>query len=83
VRNRLPLTIGNVPLAITLTRVAPRPLDTDNLSSAFKAIRDGVADALTVDDGDPRLAWVYQQRRGQPREYGIAIRIEDSKWKSA
>jgi len=52
------------PLVLLLTRVAPRPLDDDNLASAFKAFRDGVADVLGVDDRDPRVTWLYAQRKG-------------------
>ena len=40
------------PVQITLTRIAPRTLDDDNLAAGFKATRDGVADWLGVDDGD-------------------------------
>lgn len=51
------------PLAITLVRCAPRPIrDGDNLHYAFKAIRDGVADFLGIDDKDtPLLTWRYAQ----------------------
>jgi len=49
---------------VTLTRQAPRALDDDNLASAFKAVRDGVAAALGVDDRDPRVRWAYEQARG-------------------
>lgn len=59
---------------ITLTRLAPRSLDTDNLQRALKAIRDGVADALGVDDGDARLRWRYAQE--QARDYGVRISVE-------
>ncbi len=60
---------------IRLVRVAPRKLDSDNLAGAFKAIRDGVADALGVNDGDPRITWLYDQRRGRPREYTVEVEI--------
>lgn len=61
---------------VTLTRVAPRTLDGDNVQSALKAIRDGVADALGVNDGDPHVTWKYAQRRGMmPNEYAVAINI--------
>lgn len=65
-------------IAIHLTRIAPRVLDEDNLQRAFKAIRDGVADAFKLDDGDPRLAWRYHQRKGPGPygAYGCEIRIE-------
>ena len=62
-------------VAITLTRIAPRVLDTDNLASAMKAVRDGVADALGVDDGSSRLAWRYAQERGKPRQYAVNVVI--------
>jgi hypothetical protein len=64
------------PYAITLTRVGPRTLDDDNLASGFKAVRDGVADWLGIDDGDKRLTWRYAQRKGAPKEYAAEIVIE-------
>ena len=48
---------------ILITRIAPRKLDDDNLAYACKAIRDGVALAIGIDDGDPRLEWEYDQSR--------------------
>lgn len=59
---------------VTLTRVSPRRLDGDNLASAFKAVRDGVADALGRNDGDSEIDWRYEQR--QDRDYGVEIRIQ-------
>ena len=55
-------------LTVTFTRVGPRLLDSDNIASAFKAVRDGVATAYGVDDG-PRgpITWVYEQIQGQYR----------------
>ena len=64
-----------LPCTIVLTRVAPRGLDGDNLQSAFKATRDGVADWLGVDDGDPRLDWQYRQRKGLPKVYRVEIEV--------
>lgn len=61
-----------LPLVVTLTRVAPRKLDSDNLAGAFKAVRDGVADALGKDDGNAGIEWRYAQQKG---EYGIIIEI--------
>lgn len=51
-------------LEVTLVRVAARALDDDNLRGALKAVRDGVADALGIDDRDPRVTWSYRQDRG-------------------
>ena len=65
-----------LPVVVTLTRIAPRALDGDNLQASCKNVRDGVADALGVDDRTPLVTWVYLQRRGKPREYGVEITIE-------
>lgn len=60
------------PLVVTLTRVAPRQLDShDNLRAAFKAVVDAVAEYLGVDDRDPRIEWRYAQAKGP-----AAVRIE-------
>ena len=40
------------PVLVKLTRFGKRKLDDDNLGRSFKAIRDGIADALGIDDGD-------------------------------
>ena len=63
-------------IMVTLTRIAPRDLDSDNLSSALKAVRDGIADALGLDDGDPRLDWHYAQHAGTPGEYSVLVEIQ-------
>lgn len=65
-----------LPMVLTLTRIAPRKLDDDNLASGFKATRDGIADWLGIDDGDPRLTWRYAQRKGAPKEYAAEVVIE-------
>jgi hypothetical protein len=56
---------------------APARLDAeDNLSAGFKAVRDGIADALEVNDRHPRLRWFYGQERGGPRVYGARVLFE-------
>lgn len=64
-----------VPCTVTLTRVAPRTLDGDNLQSGIKAARDGVALWLDTDDGDERITWAYDQRKGQPKQYALEVEI--------
>lgn len=64
-------------VAITLTRIAPRALDTDNLASGLKAVRDGVADALGVDDGSSRIEWRYAQERGKIGQYEVRVTIHE------
>jgi len=62
-------------VAITLTRIGPRALDSDNLASGLKAVRDGVADALRIDDGSSRIEWRYAQEKGKPGEYAVRVAI--------
>ena len=64
-----------LPVTVRITRIAPRPLDDDNLRSACKALRDGIADALGVDDRSPLVTWEYEQERGKPKEYAVRIVI--------
>jgi hypothetical protein len=64
-------------LVITLTRIGPGTLDSeDNLSAGFKAVRDGIADALGVNDRHPRLRWFYGQERAGRGVYGSRVRFE-------
>lgn len=53
----------SLPCVVRLTRLSPGTLDDDNLRGALKAVRDGVADRLGVDDRDPRVTWEYAQER--------------------
>ncbi len=54
-----------LPLAITIVRVGPKPLDAhDNLPGSAKHIVDAVAKYLGVDDADTRVRWEYRQERG-------------------
>jgi hypothetical protein len=68
----------DIPCTITLTRIAPRELDGDNLQASFKATRDGVADWLNVDDRDSRVVWRYAQRRGERKRYAVEVCIEST-----
>lgn len=65
------------PCTVILTRIAPRKLDSDNLASGFKALRDGIADRLGIDDGDERVTWRYAQEKGKPREYAARVEFEE------
>lgn len=71
---------GGVPLVVTITRIAPRQLDDDNLSGSAKHVRDGTADALGIDDRDARVQWRYAQAKGVGHSrgmYSCAVRIEE------
>lgn len=60
-------------LKVTFTHVG-RKVDSDNLQSAFKVVRDALAAKVGRDDGDDDFwAWEYTQERGKP---GVRITIE-------
>lgn len=66
------------PCIVRLTRIAPSGgLDFDNLVSSMKATRDAVADALGLDDADPRIRWEYGQARGNRKEYAVIVRVTE------
>lgn len=60
---------------VLLTRIAPKPLDTDNLQSAMKATRDQVAAWLGVDDGSDAVKWECAQERGATKTYAVRIEV--------
>ncbi len=64
--------VVSLPAVVTLTRVGPRPCDSDNLAGAMKAVRDSVAAFLGVDDGADWVEWRYRQERG---EWGVRVEI--------
>jgi hypothetical protein len=70
-----PYAVPALPVTVTMIRVGFGTLDGDNLQSAGKAARDGVADWLGVDDGDPRITWNYQQQKAKRGEYGLIVRV--------
>jgi hypothetical protein len=70
---------GSIPLVVTLTRIAPRTLDSDNVHGALKHVRDGVADWLGVDDGDARVTWEVGQERGAAQQYAVRVEIRRGK----
>ena len=54
-------------VVVTMTRVysgRERAFDSDNLAGAFKAVRDGIADAFGIDDGLPFYDWHVRQEKG-------------------
>jgi hypothetical protein len=54
-------------VVVTMIRVysgRERPFDSDNLAGAFKAVRDGIADAFGIDDGLPFYDWQVRQEKG-------------------
>lgn len=69
-----------IPCTVTLTRIGPRVMDTDGVSSSCKAVRDEVAAWLGADDKPGSgITWRYEQRKGKAGEYACEIRIEETR----
>lgn len=67
---------------VEFTRLSTATCDDDNLPSAFKAVRDGIAEALGIDDGSDRYAWSYGQRRikrGETPGFEVVLWAERAK----
>lgn len=65
--------LWGIKIEIHFVRIAPRELDSDNLASAFKAIRDAVAKFIGVSDAPSGgINWTYAQEKS--KDY--AVRIE-------
>lgn len=70
------------PVTVTLTRIAPRLLDYDNLVASFKHVRDEVCDYLLPGmapgraDACKEIAIQYDQRTGPKKTYYIEIQFE-------
>lgn len=69
--------VEQAPLVVHLVRIGGRRMDDDNLASAFKHVRDGVADFIGIDDGSDRVRYTYYQRKLSVRgeKPGIAIHL--------
>lgn len=69
----------SLPCYVCLERLSPRTLDSDNLATAFKFIRDQVADLIVPGkakgqaDADPRIEWIYRQRKTPGKAIAITI----------
>jgi hypothetical protein len=62
-------------LTIELVRCGSRSLDSDNLASSFKGLRDSIAESLDVDDGDARLEWRYSQVKTTAKA-GVIVKFD-------
>jgi hypothetical protein len=66
-----------VPCVVTLTRVSAGKMDDDGIAASCKGIRDGIADALGIDDGDrKRLRFAYDQRKGPRGFHAVEALLE-------
>jgi hypothetical protein len=68
-----------LPCIVTLTRLSPGTLDDDNLRSALKATRDGIAEKLGADDRPGSgIEWRYGQEICRRGDYGVRVEIESA-----
>ena len=58
---------------VTFLRSGVRLLDDDNFIGGCKHIRDGIADALGIDDGSNKLRFIYLQTKGQRKFLQVNI----------
>ncbi len=71
-----PKWVTSLPVAVTWTHVG-RTMDTDNLASAFKGLRDELAEFLGCDDGDEaNVTWEYRQENAVGGVGGVRVRVE-------
>jgi hypothetical protein len=71
--DRIPgLGFGTV---ITLRRISAGKMDNDGLHTALKSVRDGIADALGIDDGSPAITWKCEQGKGKRGVYLVEVEI--------
>jgi len=61
--------------SVELTRFGKKKLDDDNIVGSLKHIRDGIADALGVNDGSDKIKFIYSQK--QSNIYCLNISIEE------
>ena len=70
-----------IPIEFTLTRVAPRSIDFDNLVSSFKWIADACAEYVHPGlqagraDSDKNITFKYAQEKSTPKTYAVRIEI--------
>jgi DNA-binding GntR family transcriptional regulator len=62
-------------IKITITRRGGRRMDDDGLTISAKHVRDGVADWLGIDDGDPRLTWVVKQDKAPRGQHWVDVEV--------
>ncbi len=68
-----------LPVVVTMTRLSPRFLDDDNLQTAFKYVRDAIAEyfipglAVGRADDDPRITWKYSQEKSTAQGMSLLL----------
>ena len=64
------------PARVVITRIGPMRMDSDNVVTAGKAVRDELAAIVFgVDDRDRRIEWVVIQESAGRGVYGVRVEI--------
>jgi hypothetical protein len=73
------------PVRVTIWRIAPRRLDpTENAPSSAKWTIDRLAEAFGVNDrNDAAVKYTVDQKRAEPKQYGVEIVIESAEERKA
>lgn len=66
----------SLPVIVTMTRCSVGRCDDDGAIGAMKSARDEIAKWLGVNDNDPRITWVVEQRKVKRADCGTEIKIE-------
>jgi len=61
---------------VVITRCSVGKPDSDQVVANCKGVRDAVAKFLGIDDGDPSITWVVEQKKTPRAGQGTSIRIE-------
>lgn len=75
----LPAHLRQPPLMVRLTRYGPRRMDDEGMIASLKHVRDGIAKAVGVDDGDTTaIRFDYaEQVISPPHCFGVRIQFFD------
>ncbi len=73
-------SIRNGKHEIKLVRVGGKRMDDDNLASAMKHVRDGIADSVQVDDGSDRIKWKYDQLPDGSHKSSVFVYVREIEW---
>jgi hypothetical protein len=65
-----------LPVEVLLTRLSAGHMDDDGLAASQKGVRDGIAEALGVDDGSSVIRFRYAQERAPRGTFSVRVRIE-------
>lgn len=66
---------GKDHVSVIFTRLSAGTLDAVNLAASLKAVEDGVAEAMKIDDGASCWRGVYEQRKVKRGEFGVEVSI--------